>query len=217
MTRSLYILGAGGFGRELYYWLQQHPDSGRAWKVEGFLDDDAGALEGYDFPAKIVSGIKDFQPAPEDLVICALGNPSLKRKLISQLKSRGAGFMGFVHPSVVMGEKVELGEGVILCPGVILTSCLRLGDHVMFNCHSSAGHDVEVGSFSTLSGHCDLTGFCRVGEEVLLGSGARLLPGVQVGDRAVVGAGAVVLRNVKAGTTVFGNPAKVVWQEEQSP
>ncbi|MCC5790272.1 MAG: acetyltransferase [Opitutales bacterium] len=213
MSRSLYILGAGGFGRELYHWLQQHPESGRVWEVSGFLDDDPGALAGYDFPVGIVGGSQGFRPGKGDLVICALGNPRLKRRLIDDLKGRGAEFMGFVHPSVVMGEKVKLGEGVILCPGVILTSCLSLGDHVMVNCHSSAGHDVTVGSFSTISGHCDLTGFCGVGEEVLLGSGARLLPKVQVGDRAVVGAGAVVLRNVKADTTVFGNPAKVVWQE----
>lgn len=214
MSRPLYILGAGGFGRELYYWLQHHPEAGRSWRVAGFLDDNKTALDGYDFPVEVVSGVKDFQPKAGDLVICALGNPRLKRQLVTELKDRGTEFMGFIHPSVVLGEKVFLGEGVILCPGVILTSCLRLGDHVMFNCHSSAGHDVEVGAFTTVSGHCDLTGFCRVGEEVLLGSGSRLLPKVQVEDRAVVGAGAVVLRKVKAAQTVFGNPARVVWERE---
>ncbi len=42
--KKLLIVGAGGFGRELYVWASQHPDCGRAWTLAGFLDDNADAL-----------------------------------------------------------------------------------------------------------------------------------------------------------------------------
>ncbi|ASU80813.1 sugar O-acetyltransferase [Actinopolyspora erythraea] len=49
-----------------------------------------------------------------------------------------------------------------------------------------------------------------VGDNVWLGGGCIVLPGVTVGEDSVVGAGAVVTRDVPAGVVVVGNPARVV-------
>lgn len=49
-----------------------------------------------------------------------------------------------------------------------------------------------------------------VGDNVWLGGGAVVLPGVTIGDDSVVGAGAVVTKDVPAGVVVVGNPARVV-------
>ena len=48
-----------------------------------------------------------------------------------------------------------------------------------------------------------------IGNNVWIGGGAIILPGVTIGDNAVVGAGSVVTRDVPAGATVVGNPARV--------
>lgn len=50
----------------------------------------------------------------------------------------------------------------------------------------------------------------RVGDNVWLGAGAIVLPGVTIGDDSVVGAGAVVTKDVPAGVLAVGNPARVV-------
>ena len=47
-----------------------------------------------------------------------------------------------------------------------------------------------------------------IGQNVWIGGGAIILPGVRIGDDAVVGAGAVVTRDVPHGATVLGNPAR---------
>lgn len=47
----------------------------------------------------------------------------------------------------------------------------------------------------------------RIGEDVWIGGGAILLPGITVGDGAVIGAGSVVTHSVPPGATVAGNPA----------
>ena len=80
----------------------------------------------------------------------------------------------------------------------------------MVNCHSSAGHDVSIGAWSTVSGHCDLTGQTTLGTGAFLGSGARVIPGKTIGDDAVVGAGSVVIRSVASGQKVFGVPARIL-------
>ena len=50
----------------------------------------------------------------------------------------------------------------------------------------------------------------RIGNDVWIGGGAVVLPGVTIGARSVVGAGAVVVRDVPPDTVVVGNPARVV-------
>jgi maltose O-acetyltransferase len=47
-----------------------------------------------------------------------------------------------------------------------------------------------------------------IGQNVWIGGGAIILPGITIGDDAVIGAGAVVTRNVPQGVTVVGNPAR---------
>jgi len=55
-----------------------------------------------------------------------------------------------------------------------------------------------------------------VGDDVWLGGGAIVLPGVTIGDRAVVGAGSVVTRDVPADAVVAGNPARVIRSLEEA-
>ncbi|WP_269526917.1 acetyltransferase [Coraliomargarita parva] len=207
--KSLYIIGAGGFGREVYAWAMQHPDAGQLWNIAGFLDDNPTALDGFEYPVGVVGTVDGFVFEEDALFLCAVGTSEIRKSICERMRARGAQFISLVHPSVVCGQNVSLGKGVIVCPQAVLTSDVRIGDFVIINCHSSAGHDVQIGAWTTVSGHCDLTGHTRLGEGVFLGSGARIIPGKTVGDGAVIGAGAVVIRSVQAGQKVFGNPARV--------
>ncbi|ATW51704.1 sugar O-acetyltransferase [Streptomyces peucetius] len=49
-----------------------------------------------------------------------------------------------------------------------------------------------------------------IGDNVWLGGGAIVLPGVTIGDNSVIGAGAVVAKDVPANVIALGNPARVV-------
>jgi sugar O-acyltransferase (sialic acid O-acetyltransferase NeuD family) len=207
--KKLLIVGAGGFGRELYVWASQHPDCGRAWELEGFLDDNAHALQSFGSFAQVMP-LTGHVVDPAKLYLCGLGLPPMKEKLLQPLLAAGANFPVFIHPRAVVGDRVKFGRGVVLCPGAIASADIALGDFVMLNLHTTVGHDASVGAWSTLSSHCDVTGRVQVADRVFMGSRVSIIPGQTVGSGATLGAGAVVIRDVPAGVTVVGNPARVI-------
>lgn len=206
--KRILIVGAGGFGREVFNWLRDHPDCGKVWQIAGFLDDKVDALSNYNYSPGVIGSVKDYKPDPSDLLVLGLALPKVKKAVVEHLLSLGAEFFTFIHPSVIMGGNVKIGRGTVICPGAVLTSDISIGDYVTFNCCSSIGHDASLANFVTLSGHCDITGFCQVAEGAFFGSHACMIPRTKVGAWSTVGAGSTVIINVPANTTVFGSPAK---------
>jgi sugar O-acyltransferase (sialic acid O-acetyltransferase NeuD family) len=210
-VKRLIIIGSGGFGREVLGWAKASPEYGSDWLIGGFLDDNAAALEGYDVSEPILGGISNFQPQPDDCFVCALGTPKLRAMVWQRFEKWRDNFIQLIHPEVTIGRNVRLGRGVILCPRVVLTCDLEVGDNTALNVAVAAGHDVRIGSNCQISSFCDITGFVQIGDRVMAGSRASIIPGRKIGADAVIGAGAVVVRHVKPGTTVFGNPARDIF------
>lgn len=125
-----------------------------------------------------------------------------------------------------------VGDGTTIMP---LFTCdygynIRLGHNVFINYHCvfldcapiEIGDDVQIGPAVQLytaqhpldpvvrrSG-LESAEPIRIGNDVWIGGGAVVLPGVTIGARSVVGAGAVVVRDVPPDTVVVGNSARVV-------
>ena len=74
-------------------------------------------------------------------------------------------------------------------------------------------HDVIHWIFDGMAGkreYIEYRDCIEIRENVFIGAGARILPGVSIGPNAIVAAGAVVGKNVEPGTIVGGVPAKVI-------
>lgn len=207
--KQLIIVGAGGFGRELHAWAKQHPDCDRAWTLAGFLDDNPQALAAFGDFAHI-QPIVGHRPAPDNVYLCGLGLPPQKEELIAPLLAAGAEFLTFVHPRAIIGDRVKLGKGVVICPYAVLSVDISIGDYTLIGLHCTIGHDAAIGDWSTLSAHCDITGHVQIEDRVFMGTHACIIPSKIIGSRVLVGAGAVVITHVPPGVTVVGNPARIL-------
>jgi len=108
------------------------------------------------------------------------------------------------------GVNIHLGDQVYLNAGCVLldTAELRIGARCML------GPQVQI---YCPNHHKDrekrASGLERarpvmIGEDVWVGGGAILLPGLTIGDGAIIGAGSVVTHDVPSGEAVVGNPAR---------
>lgn len=204
----LILVGAGGFGREVTCWAEDCHAAGTLPALAGFIDDQVEALPRYGLDR--LGTIRDYAPRPGDLFVVALGKPASKRRVVEMLHDRGGRFATLRHPTCTVTRTASVGEGVIMCPFTMAMPDSRIDRFVTLINYSGIGHDGVCGEFTTLSSLVDVTGAATIGRDVMIGSGARILPRVKVGDGATVGAGAVVMRSVKPGTTVYAEPAKVL-------
>lgn len=209
MKRRLVIVGAGGFGREIHAWVRTSPQWRERTHVEEvvFVDDRVPSVP---VNAPIVSTLNNFRPEARDLVICAIGSSDIRESVVNELRSKSVEFVSFIHDRAVLGDDVVVGIGAVVCPDVIVTSHVTLGEHVHINAGCLIGHDVSIGDFVTLSSACNLTGGVRIGDRVFLATAVTIIPKMSVGAGAFVGAGSVVLKDVPADVTVFGNPGKTI-------
>lgn len=204
--KNLWIVGAGGFGREVYSMSASARGAGAEWRVAGFLNDIPDALDGFPGLPPICGGT-DYQPREDDVFICAIGDAAGRRQVCAKLHARGARFINLIQPHALIAGSAQLGEGIIIEAFTGIGAQSRIGDFSSILGHVNIAHDVVLGAGVQVSPFASLLGRVEIGDEVLVGSHAVILPGVKVGAGATIGAGAVVVKNVPAGETVFGVPA----------
>ena len=108
-----------------------------------------------------------------------------------------------IHPGAKIGRRFFIDHGM----GVVIGETAEIGDDVTIY------HQVTLGGTSTKKGKRHPT----IGNNVVIGAGAKILGPVKVGDNCKIGANSVVIKNVPPNSTVVGIPGKVVKREGITP
>ena len=206
MTKTIYLLGAGGHGRVVLDALLESE-----LQVTGVLD--MGLKSGEEvFGVKVLGGdeILDDVLAEESLLVNGLGsNPNTlnRQRIFVEMKKRGFEFLLFAHPSAVIGRENQIGEGCQIMAGAVLQCRIKISENVVINTSASVDHDCKIGAHAFISPSSVLCGNVSIGELTFIGASSVIMPGIHIGKNSIVGAGSVVTKNVPNGWTVEGNPA----------
>jgi len=140
---------------------------------------------------------------------------------------------------IILGDNVTLDgrSNIFFAARFCERPTLRIGDNTGFGheCAFSIGKEIRIGNYCRFasniaifdsSGHpsepmarmkgeppaADDVKPVIIGNNVWVGTGCIIYPGVTIGDNSIVSAGAVVMSSVPANTVVAGNPARMVRQ-----
>lgn len=210
--KKLYIVGSGGFGREVLWLAKRINDVSPEWNIMGFIDDDEtlhGSMQdGY----PVLGGCSYLGMLQEEAyVVIAIGSSKVKKKMTKKLEHYdNVKFATLVDPSVILSDRVNLGEGCIICAGTIVTVDVMIGRHVIINLDCTLGHDDVIGDYVTVYPSVNISGIVHVGAEVELGTGTQIIQGKTIGEKSILGAGAVVTHDIPENCVAVGSPAKPI-------
>lgn len=208
--KDLIIIGARGWGREVYNMLPDCLGYGTDYYIKGFLDDNAGVLDGKMGYPKILGSVEEYEIQPNDVFVCALGNSNWKKYYVEMVLNKGGEFIDLIHKTASVQRNTQIGKGCIVGCSVKISCDILIGDFVTIQSYSIVGHDVRIGDYCHLGCRSFMGGYSSIGSLSTIQTNAIVLPHIIVGDNCIVGAGSVVIKKVKHGDTVFGNPAKLV-------
>lgn len=212
---SFAVFGAAGCGRGVLPLVRQQLQASQVGPYELVLVDDAP-------PAAVVNGHRVLtyaqwlaEPAASRHLNIAIANSAIRQQLAQRAQADGVLFFEARAANVVQLDEVAMGPGAVLCPFVTLTSNIRIGQHFHANLYSYVEHDCVIGDFVTFAPGVMCNGNVHIEDHAYIGTGAVLKQGkpgqpLVIGQGAVVGMGAVVTKSVAPGTTVVGNPARVM-------
>lgn len=208
--KPIVIVGAGGLGREIRFLIREIDKATLSWNFLGFYDDHVpkNTLVNH---SPVLGTLEDLNNCKEPVaVVIAVGHSILRKQMRDRLSNDLLYYPVLVHPTAYIGETefVELGEGCMITAGVIMTTNIQVGKHVLLNNAVHIGHDTVLEDYVSIMPGANLSGHVYVEEAAFIGTGANLINAVRVGKETIIGAGAAVVDSIPSFCTAVGVPAK---------
>ncbi len=207
MIKKICIFGTGGSGRETLCCLM-YSIAGTGKKIGDiacFMVDDEY------FSDTEIMGIAVIPKSRFDMdlheVVVSIGDSALRKKIVESFP-KFTKFATIIHPSVIMSQWVEIGEGSIITAGCILTCNIKIGKHAQLNLATTIGHDFVANDYFTTAQGVNVSGNCTFGECVYLGANAAVREKISLCDNVTIGMGGIVVKNINESGVFVGNPVK---------
>ena len=210
MKQDIVIFGAGGFGREVMWMLEESNRSHPFWNIRGFIDDTPSfrgkTIQNY----PVLGHTKWLMDQTKKInVLCCLGDSTDRKKVVHTVsKNPHIVFPSFIANNVIHPPTVSLGKGCIICSSAVITVNVTMGDFVIVNYNATIGHDSRIEDFVSIYPSVNVSGYVHVGTSSHLGVGSQILPHLTIGKHVIIGAGAVVTKDIPSHCTAVGIPAR---------
>jgi sugar O-acyltransferase (sialic acid O-acetyltransferase NeuD family) len=211
--KRLVFLGAGDHAQDVLRIARECQECGRFdYELAGFLVE-----AGYGVPGTIVDGLPILGDPSwldgrggEVVAFCAVGSSALRLRFGRICQSYGISCATIVHPSVLIGPDVEIGEGVMLAARCVLTRRVRIGVHSQINVACTLPHGTVIADFVTMSPGVQLAGNVQIDTGCFVGIGSSVIQRRRLGRWSTIGAGCAVIRDVPDNATVVGVPGRTI-------
>lgn len=191
MLKKIIVIGAGGHGRVISDIIRAAGDD-----MLGFLDDDRSKKD-------IIGDVADYYKFPDVEFIIGIGDTKIREKL-AELPVK---WYKAIHPSAVVSQSANIGEGTVVMPNVVINNGAIVGKHCIINTSSVIEHDNLISDFVHISVGTKLGGMVSVDRGTWVGIGAIVSNNVNICGNCMIGAGSVVVHNITKEGVYYGVPA----------
>ena len=194
------IFGSGGFGREVYWSLNETDRNNAVF----FIDDNF-----WDGKDEKVLPLSSFNPEIHEIII-AVGDPTLRENVIKKLPKNTKFFTHISKSAIILDPSVEIGVGSIICAGTIITTNIKIGKHCHLNLHTTIGHDCVIGDYFTTAPGVKISGNCNIGNRVYFGTNSSVKQKINICDDVTIGMNAAVVKSINNSGTYVGVPSNKI-------
>lgn len=203
---DIYIIGSGGFAKEVYFLLKEI----NKFKIKAFVDVQDG--DDIIFSEKSIPIITEddflklkFSNKPN--LVMGLGDPILLDKIAKKFKDYT--FPNIIHPNVVLDiDNIIMGRGNVITAGVVMTTHIKIGSFNVFNLNTTIGHDVVIGNYNIFNPSVNISGEVMIGDKNLFGVGSVVLQQKNFGNNSILGASSLLTKDAGDNLILVGVPAK---------
>lgn len=119
-------------------------------------------------------------------------------------------FSNAIHPSVIIGNNVSMGNGIIAMAGCIFNPKSSIGNFSFFATGAQVEHDCCIGEFASISAGSIMGGHVVIGRYAAIALGSTVIDRVTIGENTLVGSGSLVTKSLPSNVLAYGCPARII-------
>lgn len=202
--RDLFIVGAGGFGREAVWTVERINmwSAEPVWNIIGYADDDpkwkkGDNYEGYPILGSVEEASRDH---PGASVFVAIGNNAKRADLYRRL--RGHDFPAIIDPKAQISPTTEYRHGTYIAAGAVVQVGAELGKFTLLGSNAVVSHDAVLGDFVNVGPGSVIASGVKVGNSVSFFANCSTMPWIVIGEDSLISCGTAVREDVKPGAQI---------------
>ncbi len=135
---------------------------------------------------------------------------SKDRYAIIQRLPKETQFFTFIHPTTLLMEDVEIGEGSFIGAYSILTTNIKIGKHALLNRGNHIGHDCVIGDYFSAMPNAVVGGNVNIKDKVYMGGCSNIREKINISNDVIIGMNAAVVKDINKQGTYVGVPSKKI-------
>jgi len=150
--------------------------------------------------------LSSFDPTKYEVMI-AIGSSKARYDVIQRLP-KNTKYFTFIHPTALLMNDIEIGEGSFIGAYSILTTNIKIGKHALLNRGNQIGHDCTIGDYFSAMPGAIVSGNVVINDCVYMGSNSTIKEKCTIHSFATIGMNACVVKSINNSQTYIGTPAK---------
>ena len=183
------LIGYGGHAREV---MAQMGVKLTCFVDDKYVDNDTLPLSQFD-PTKYI-------------VMVAVADSKDRYDIIQRLPKETQ-FFTFIHPTALLMEDVEIGEGSFIGAYSILTTNIKIGKHAILNRGNHIGHDCQIGNYFSAMPGAIVSGNVRIYDLVYMGNNSSIREKLSIHSLTTIGMNSAVVKHIEQSGVYVGCPA----------